>query len=380
MRVGIDASNLRTGGGVTHLTELLAAADPAGAGIERVVVWSGRQTLEHLPTRPWLTPQHDPALDRALPHRLMWQRFSLHRRAAEACDVLFAPGGGQAGAFRPFVTMSRNLLPFQAEERRRYGASWMYVKFGLLRRSQGRAFRQADGVVFLNEHARKRVTESIGALAGLTAEIPHGVDDRFRRSPRHQRPLTDYSTASPFRLLYVSNVEPYKHQWHVVDAVSRLRAQGLPVALDLIGHAAQGRTRLDAALATHDPGGTFVRDFGGLAHAQLAAHYHGADAFVFASTCENMPNILLEAMASGLPIACAERGPMPAMLGDAGVYFDPLQPGEMATAIARLAGDPDLRAALASRAFDRAAAYSWTRCARETLTFLAAVHANARRS
>ena len=31
-------------------------------------------------------------------------------------------------------------------------------------------------------------------------------------------------------------------------------------------------------------------------------YYHDADAFLFASSCENMPNILLEAMISGLPI------------------------------------------------------------------------------
>ena len=35
-----------------------------------------------------------------------------------------------------------------------------------------------------------------------------------------------------------------------------------------------------------------------------------------------MPNTLVEAMASGLPIACSDRGPMPEVLGDGGVLFD----------------------------------------------------------
>jgi glycosyltransferase involved in cell wall biosynthesis len=373
MRVGIDASNLRAGGGVTHLTEMLAAGDPPSAGIESVVVWAGRDTLARLPRRPWLTPEHEPALDGRLPARLHWQRYTLQRRAAAACDLLFAPGGGQAGAFRPYVTMSRNLLPFQPEERRRYGASWMFVKLELLRHSQTAAFRRADGVIFLNEFARGCVTAVAGPLPGRIAVIPHGVDDRFRLPPRPQRPLAHCSAAAPFRLLYVSTVEPYKHQWHVVDAVHRLRAQGLPLELTLAGGPAGGRARLDAAIATHDPDGRFVRDLGAVDHARLAAIYQAADAFVFASSCENMPNILLEAMAAGLPIACAERGPMPAMLGDGGTYFDPLDPADIAAAIDRLVRDAERRATLAARAFERAADYSWTRCAQETLAFLAAV-------
>ena len=87
-----------------------------------------------------------------------------------------------------------------------------------------------------------------------------------------------------------------------------------------------------------------------------------------------MPNILLEAMAAGLAIACAERGPMPGVLGDAGVYFDPEQPETIAAALERLFGDPVLRATLAADAHARAGAFSWTRCADETFAFLSSQH------
>ena len=40
--------------------------------------------------------------------------------------------------------------------------------------------------------------------------------------------------------------------------------------------------------------------------------------FIFASSCENMPITLIEGMASGLPIACSDRGPMPEVLQDGG--------------------------------------------------------------
>ena len=96
-----------------------------------------------------------------------------------------------------------------------------------------------------------------------------------------------------------------------------------------------------------------------------------ADLFVFASSCENMPNVLLEGMAAGLPIACSNRGPMPEVLGDTGVHFDPERPDEIASALRRLAEDDALRRRLAAAASERARQFSWERCARETLAFVA---------
>jgi glycosyltransferase involved in cell wall biosynthesis len=64
---------------------------------------------------------------------------------------------------------------------------------------------------------------------------------------------------------------------------------------------------------------------------------------------------------------------MPELLGDAGIYFDPEQPEEIAAAIRQLIASPDLRAEKARAAYQRAQALSWARCADETFDFL--VHA-----
>jgi glycosyltransferase involved in cell wall biosynthesis len=377
MRLGIDASNLRAGGGVTHLAEILGAAEPGDHGIDRVVVWGGRATLDRLAARPWLTRSHEPALDAGLASRLFWQRFTLSRRARAACDLLHAPGGTFSGPFRPFVTMSQNLLPFQPEERRRYGASWMSMKMELLRLGQTATFRRADGIVFLNEFARDTVLAETGPLAGRLAIIPHGVNAGFLAPPRPQPPPAAFSASRPFRLLYVSTVDVYKHQWHVAEAVQSLSARGVPVALDLIGAAyAPALARLRRSMAGSGANGV-VRYLGAVGHASLPARYREADAFIFASSCENMPIILLEAMASGLPIACANRGPMPAVLGDAGLYFDPESPDSIADATTQLFLDAALRETLAARAYRRAAGYSWVESAAQTLAFLAAVHSAA---
>ena len=155
MIVGIDASNIRGGGGVTHLVELLRAADPVRHGFSQVIVWGGRATLESIEDRPWVKKVHQPALDRNLWFRATWQIGRLSRRATEAgCEVLFIPGGSYVGRFHPMATFHQNLMPFQWRELRRFGVSWMTVKMLLLRMVQTETFRRAEGLICLTEHAR----------------------------------------------------------------------------------------------------------------------------------------------------------------------------------------------------------------------------------
>jgi glycosyltransferase involved in cell wall biosynthesis len=372
---GIDGSNIRAGGGVTHLAQMLAAATLPATGIRQMIVWGGRLTLARLPNQAWLTKVHVSWLDRNLPFRVLWQQFGLPRAAMRAgCGVLFSPGGIAPMIGRiPCVTMSQNMLPFEARERRRFKwRSWMHWKLLALHWVQSRSFRDAAGVIFLTRYARDTVRAQVTVRQDRL--VPHGVEPRFFLAMRKQRTATECTEANPFRVLYVSIIDVYKHQAMVGLAVAQLRARGLPVVVDFVGPAyGPALKRLQEQIQKLDATREFLHYHGSVAFDKLHTAYSEADAFVFASSCENLPNILLEAMASRLPIACSNRGPMPEVLGDAGVYFDPEQPAEIAQAIERLYADPALRASLAEMAQQRARSYTWERCAHATLTFLASV-------
>jgi glycosyltransferase involved in cell wall biosynthesis len=373
MRVGIDASNLRGGGGLTHLAAILNAADPDLDRFEDVVVWGGAKTLSALPSdRPWLHLMQEPMLDGGLLRRLLWRQTRLSRSARHAgVDVLFVPGGSYRGTFRPFVAMCRNLLPFEPSERRRYGFSATHLRLAMLQRVQGKTFVEADGTIFLTEYAKKSVLAKIGPLNAKVAMIPHGVREELRLAPRAQLPVGAYTTERPFRFLYVSVIDVYKSQPEVVEAVAEMRRRGYPVSIDFVGPAyPPALQRLRKTVQRLDPAGEFVRYRGSAAGNDLVSAYHGADGFVFASTCENMPNILLESMAAGLPIACSNRGPMPEIVGDGAVFFDPEDPNSIAEALMALMDDQSLRARSAARAYERAAAFSWRACTRATFAFL----------
>ena len=370
MRIGIDGSNSRQGGGITYLVQLLSAAEPAVSGIGQVSVWGASHLLEQLPLRSWLTRVRVPELEQGGIARLWWQQTRLAAAARVSADMLFSPGGTYLGTFRPFVTMFRNMLPFDPVERRGYGHSPMRAKLELLRHVQAATFRRADGVIFLTEHGRTTIDEVV-KVPGSQTIIPHGLHPRFFRPVHRQNGLTEFSFTKPFRWLYVSAIHQYKHPWNVIEAAAALRAEGIPVTIDLVGPPHPGAMdRLKTTIARIDRRGEFVTVTPDIGHQDLPRAYRDADGFVFASTCENMPNSLLEAMAAGLPICCSERAPMPQILGAGGVYCNPESPSSLAAGMKQLMIDPDLRLRTANAAQARARAYDWSRCATDTFTFI----------
>ncbi len=373
--IGIDAGNTRTGGGLTYLSEMIMAAEPAKAGIDRVIIWGNSAALAQMPERPWLVLRHQKEHDEVYAAGFLWQRRELEGQArVEKCDLLFFPGSTYLGNFHPYVAVSQNMLPFSPVERNRYSIGWMRLRLRLLQYMQARTFRHATGMIFLTQWAKMGIESFLRTQYRSARIVPHGISERFRREVQPQLPAEAYTMERPFRWLYVSIVAPYKHQWHVAEAVAALRNRGVPMCVDFVGPAhPPSLDRLQTTLRKLDPEGKFLRYVGPVSYQDLHAHYHGADAFVFATSCENLPNILIEAMSASLPIACSRMGPMPEVLGDGGLYFDPVDAGNIAEVLYRMFRDPGLRSRCAGIAAARASNYSWTRCADESFSFLADV-------
>lgn len=367
LSVGIDACRNRSGGTRAHLHGLLGGVDPRDHGIGQVHLWSHAEMLKQLPDPPWLMKHGAAALQGSMLEQLRWQRYALPQAVRDAgCDIVLTTDAGSVSTVRPSIAMSRDLLPFEPREAQRYGWSRQRLRIALLKWLSVRALRHADGALFLTAYAAQVIQRSTGPLKSARI-VPHGVGDAFRQPVREPQPA-----GVPLRCVYVSNADMYKHQWHVVAAVAALRAEGVPLRLTLIG-GGEGRPQqlLTQALQRHDPQGAFVHQLDFVPHDRISGHLAEADIFIYASSCENMPNTLVEAMASGLPVACSDRGPMPEILRDGGLYFDPESPTSIAAALRKLAQDPVLRLTLAGRAQAYAAEFSWTRCARETWSYLA---------
>ncbi|MFL1479418.1 glycosyltransferase family 4 protein [Pseudomonas grimontii] len=365
--VAIDASRSRSGGAKAHLVGILSAADPLRSGIAAVHVWSYKELLDKLPDEPWLIKHNPLALEQTLAHQLFWQLFKLPAEIKVAgCDVLLTTDAGSICPYRPAVSMSRDMLSFEPGEMERYGFSIARLRLLLLRYVQVSSLKRATGALFLTKYASNVIQKFTGRLFNVRV-IPHGISEQFRRDPVNRLD----SQGDHVRCVYISNADMYKHQWHVIRAIRTIRDSGVSISLHLVGGGSgPAKSLLNAALRECDPRGEFVELVDAVRHSEIPAYLAGADIFVFASSCENMPNTLVEAMASGLPIACSDRGPMPEILKDAGVYFDPENHESISIALFELLRSHELRKKLAERAYQLSTQYSWARCARETWSYL----------
>lgn len=368
--VGIDASRNRSGGAVAHMIGLIGAATPERYGIEQVHVWSYDKLLRALPARPWLVRHNPSELELGILSQLYWQRYRFPSALERAgCGIVFNTDAGSIGRFKPSVTLSQDLLSYEAGEMKRGRWSKARLRLWLLWHIQNRSLRHADGAIFLTQYTSDVIQRATGALPNV-AIIPHGVHESFRGNALSQN--WPEAGERQIRCIYVSNALPYKHQWHVVRAISLLRSEGYPLTLTLVGGGhGPAQERLNAAIKACDPFGVFVTQHAFVANEALPRFLSDADLFIFASSCETFGITLLEGMTAGLPIACSNRSGLPELLGDGGIYFDPEAPTSIAAAIRKLVDDPDLRRRCSENSQRNSANYSWQRCANETFEFLA---------
>lgn len=371
MIVGIDLHNIRDGGGVNYIRNLLSVADPTRDGIEAVHLFASPENMKNFPDRPFVVKHPLTALSGGLLSRVRCAFRELPQLARkEGCDILYAPGGIAFGQFRPYATISRNMMPFRKDLWSLYPeGSVERIRLRLLHRLNARTFARADGMIFLTDGARSAIEPYMHARPFRTAVIAHGVNrERFTPAER----LREMRPDGPIRLVYPSRFEPYKHQIEVIEAVAMLRADFPHLTINLSGPANQAyMAKFEAARSRLDPHGEFVRYLGEVDNAALPQLYSDSDLLVFASSCENLPNILIEAMSCGIPIVSADAPPMPEVLGGSALLFNPNDPVSMANSIRRALLDPHAMCERAERGLELAAHYSWERCATQTFRFLA---------
>ena len=114
---------------------------------------------------------------------------------------------------------------------------------------------------------------------------------------------------------------------------------------------------------THPPLDACVHFTGYLSDPQLVELLNGAAALVFPSLWEGFGLPAVEAMSCGVPVLASDRGSLPEVVGEAGLFFDPESPAAIAECLNRFLDDPGLGARLRRVALDRAGSFTWERAA-----------------
>jgi glycosyltransferase involved in cell wall biosynthesis len=364
MIIVLNALSSRIGGGPTYLTNLLRHLDPTDDLTVHVFAPRGIDVpfSPHIrQVRPrW--PTENPIL------RTLWEVVVLpgYLRRHKA-DVLFCPGGvvnTRVPEGCKVVTMFRNMMPFDSRAIASMAFGLQRIRVALLRPVLLRSLGMADFVIFVSEHGRSVISALIDVKNSCV--IHHGTGDEFRTAGKSV-PWPCILEQGTKYLLYVSRFLSYKNHLAVAAAYARL-----PLALrkshKLVFVGRKEGREMDAVsnyvaaqgLSDH------VIMTGDLPHAALPSIYHHAELIIFASSCENCPNILIESLGSGRPVLSSNVMPMPEIGGDTLRYFSPFDPADIAAAIENVLEDPDITRELAAAACERSKGFDVKSNARKT--------------
>ena len=373
MKIGIDASRNRSGGAKAHIIGILTEIENLPTEIKEVHIWSYGELIDKLPDHNWLIKHSVADLGKSLLYQLYWQYNCLSTEAKKLnIDILLNTDAGTISRFHPSVTMSRDMLSYEKGEINRYSFGFFRLRLFLLRYVQNYSLINSEGAIFLTEYAAKVIQGYCGPLVNY-AIIPHGISKAFRIETNSG--LWNKSVNEPIRCIYVSNVDLYKHQWNVSKAISTLKQKGHNLSILFVGGGSGlAQKKFEKEINSVDPDHEIMSQMEFMNHSEIPGLLQKSDIFIFASSCENMPNTLIEGMAVGLPIACSDRGPMPEVLKDGGIYFDPENPDSIAFAIESIIDNESNRLKIAKKAKELSSQYSWARCARETFDYLIKTH------
>lgn len=372
-RIAIDARmcGYRQGGIASYTRQLATALAPLlHARGDTFVIGRARQGEMVLPPqsgvmqpRIW-TPPHNRFESMTLP--VEWLRAR--------CDLLHSPDfiPVRPGPWRTVITV-HDLDFLRHPERLTTKAHRYYGRVG-------QAVHQADAIIAVSHATRDDLISLASAAPNRITVVHEAADPRYRPGdPRAAscKSLTIAGVCIPASyFLFVGTIEPRKNLDTLLDAYAAYRHSNPHAAHLVIAGAAGWKSERTAERVKTGPG---VLWLGPADPGDLVALYQRAVALLLPSWDEGFGLPVIEAMASGTPVAISTAAALVEIAGGAALVAAANDPRAWAAAMETLATDRARRAELRAQGLARAAHFSWERAARETIGVYTRVLAAPRR-
>lgn len=296
---------------------------------------------------------------------LLWAERELPGQVrADAPDVFFAPAYScPLGLRLPRVTTVHDLSFFSLP------SDFAFPDALRRRVSVAASIRASAAILAPSRFSRDEIVARFPEAAPRVVHIPHGADDDLPKGPEREAARAARGLQGPL-LLTVGAILNRRCLGTLLHATALLRRGGVEARLDVVG---ENRThpRRDLQGLVQELGlAEAVELVGYAAELDLAARYAAADVAIFLSEYEGFGLPALEAAARGLPLVVADRPALSEIFAGAALRVDPQDAEAVATAVARLLLDADLRAECVAGGRELAARLSWAdtaRCTRDVL-------------
>lgn len=301
-----------------------------------------------------------------IPHRYLWERFSLPRAVErDGCDVFFSLY--QSATIFPdsirHVMLVHDLVPKRFPEYLRNIRQRLHYQAIL------RGINQASSLLAPSQATKHDLESLMGIPETKITVVPLGIAQSF--GERIETKISDSVLArfklSPGYLYHGGGLEVRKNTELLLRAYAKVLHSSestiLPPLVISGTIYAEGNPLATPVQAIVKELGieSHVRLLGWVPDADLPALYQGALAFVYPSRYEGFGLPVLEAFVSGTPVISTTEGSLAELVGEAALIVSPDDADELAAALISISTDKALRDRLRRQGNERAAAYSWSR-------------------
>jgi len=220
--------------------------------------------------------------------------------------------------------------------------------------------RRAARIVTVSGYCRSDISGYLNVEAGKIDVAWNGVSDYFSPLPESEKTgfRLNLTGGDPY-FLFVGNFSPRKNipgllrAWHLFR-----RKTSFPHKLVLAG----GRLYLNSEtdrLIRFSPFKDDIILTGQVDHVSLSRYYSSAEALVFVPWFEGFGIPAAEAMRCGAPVILSSVTSLPEVGGEAAIYADPGNPGEICSSMKKIVTDNSLRESMVVQGIEQSAKFTW---------------------
>ncbi len=261
-----------------------------------------------------------------------------------------------------FVVTIHDLIHLLYPVPKPFNAAFIYARMVM-----GYAARRSCRIFTDSENTKTDLMKTFPVDAEKITVTPMGVDALFS-------PLEDQENLIQFLksrdlpesyILYVGNRKRHKNIDRMLRAYARIPGE-VQCPLVFSGNVEDGDVDLRELISTLNLKGK-VFFSGPVANKDLRYLYAGARFLIFPSLYEGFGLPPLEAMACGIPVVVSHKSSLPEVVGDAGLYVDPLDEGSMVEAMVKMLSDSRLASEFREKGLNRSREFRWHTTGEKTL-------------
>lgn len=225
------------------------------------------------------------------------------------------------------------------------------------------AIAKSSAVIAVSKTTKKDIVREYGTMADKVTVIYNGYEKTKGTSPTGKAKNPD-----PY-FLYVGTVQPRKNLKFLIAAFAEFAKNHPAYRLVIAGKKGWLSDDIEPYVASLNLANS-VSFPGYVSQEKKDELYKGATAFILPSLYEGFGIPLLEAMANRCPVLSSFKSSLPEVGGEACLYFDPQERGDLVEKMELIATDSSLRKNLIQKGVERVQQFSWDKTGEQTLTLL----------